>query len=145
MFSVRGPRPSPRPEDSPVEARHDAYWTDFRGPNRDGHYTEMSIRTNWPSDGLEPMWSQPIGGGYASFVVAHGVAFTIEQRREQEVVAAYDLATGRELWTHVWDADFQEAMGGPGPRATPTWHAGRALGFASSYKFINFLSPVSKR
>ena len=125
-----GPPTSPRPENASVEARNDAYWTDFRGPNRDGHYTQMSIRTNWPAAGLEPVWSQPIGGGYASFVVAAGVAFTIEQRRQQEVVAAYDLATGRELWTHVWDADFRESMGGPGPRATPTWHAGRiyALG-----------------
>ena len=129
-LGVPGPSPSPRPEDAPVEARNDAYWTDFRGPNRDGHYTQLPIRTNWSAAGLEPMWSQPIGGGYASFVVAHGVAFTIEQRREQEVVAAYDLATGHELWTHAWDADFREPMGGPGPRATPTWHAGRvyALG-----------------
>ena len=108
----------------------DAYWTDFRGPRRDGRYTQTPVLTTWPAAGLEPLWSQPIGGGYASFVVAQGRAFTIEQRREQEVVAAYDAATGRELWTHGWDARFTEAMGGPGPRATPTWHAGRvyALG-----------------
>ena len=108
----------------------DAYWTDFRGPRRDGRYTQTPVVTTWPAAGLEPLWSQPIGGGYASFVVAQGRAFTIEQRREQEVVAAYDAATGRELWTHGWDARFAEAMGGPGPRATPTWHAGRvyALG-----------------
>ena len=124
------PPTSPHLEHASVEVRSDAYWTDFRGPNRDGHYTQTSIRTDWPAAGLEPVWSQPIGGGYASFVVAQGVAFTIEQRREQEVVAAYDLATGRELWAHTWDADFREPMGGPGPRATPTWHAGRiyALG-----------------
>jgi outer membrane protein assembly factor BamB len=63
-------------------------------------------------------------------VVAGGRAFTIEQRRGQEVVAAYDLETGRELWIHSWDADFRESMGGDGPRATPTWHEGRlyALG-----------------
>ncbi len=107
-----------------------AYWTDFRGPNRDGRYAEMAIRTDWPGTGLEPLWNQPIGGGYASFVVAEGRAFTIEQRRRREVVAAYDVETGRELWTHAWDAHFQETMGGPGPRATPTWHEGRlyALG-----------------
>ena len=124
------PPTSPHLEHASVEVRSDAYWTDFRGPNRDGHYTQTSIRTDWPAAGLEPVWSQPIGGGYASFVVAQEVAFTIEQRREQEVVAAYDLATGRELWAHTWDADFREPMGGPGPRATPTWHAGRiyALG-----------------
>ena len=107
-----------------------AYWTDFRGPNRDGHYTEMAIRTDWPGTGLEPLWTQPIGGGYASFVVADGRAFTVEQRRDREVVAAYDVDTGREIWTHGWDAHFRETMGGPGPRATPTWHEGRlyALG-----------------
>ena len=46
------------------------------------------------------MWKQPVGGGYASFTVARGRAFTIEQRGEDEVVAAYDVVTGRELWTN---------------------------------------------
>jgi len=106
------------------------YWTDFRGPRRDGHYDEMEILTVWPAEGLKPLWRQPIGGGYASFVIAQGRAFTIEQRRNREVVAAYDVATGRELWTHSWEAEFRETMGGDGPRATPTWHEGRvyALG-----------------
>ena len=107
-------------------------WTDFRGPQRDGRYTETAIRTDWPGAGLDRLWSQPIGGGYASFVVADGLAFTIEQRRNEEVVAAYDLDTGAEHWTHAWTGRFEELMGGPGPRATPTWHDGRlyALGAA---------------
>jgi outer membrane protein assembly factor BamB len=76
------------------------------------------------------LWKQPIGLGYASFVVAGGRAFTIEQRRDREVVAAYEIETGREIWTHAWGGAFSEAMGGDGPRATPTYHAGRvyALG-----------------
>ena len=97
------------------------YWTDFRGPRRDGHYRERPIPTDWPSGGLTPMWKQPIGGGYASFVVAAGRAFTIEQRAQEEVVAAYDVETGRELWTSSWEALFRESLGGDGPRATPTW------------------------
>src|SRR5688572_4743767 len=64
------------------------HWTDFRGPRRDGHYTAGPIRTDWTT--LKPLWRQPIGGGYASFVVADGRAFTIEQRGTDEVVAAYD-------------------------------------------------------
>ena len=100
------------------------YWTDFRGPRRDGHYRERPIPTDWPSGGLIPMWKQPIGGGYASFVVAAGRAFTIEQRAQQEVVAAYDVETGRELWTSSWEAIFRESLGGDGPRATPTWAEG---------------------
>jgi outer membrane protein assembly factor BamB len=101
------------------------YWTDFRGPDRDGHYRERPIRTDWPEGGLKPLWKQPIGGGYASFVVARGRAFTIEQRGPQEVAAAYDIRTGRELWTSKWTAAFRETMGGDGPRATPTWDDGR--------------------
>ena len=116
---------------SPAAARSTrSYWTNYRGPARDGKYDETPIRTSWPAEGLPLLWKQPIGGGYASFVVADGVAFTIEQRRSQEVVAAYDVETGRELWTNGTDAEFRESMGGDGPRATPTWEAGRlyALG-----------------
>jgi outer membrane protein assembly factor BamB len=110
----------------PVAAGSEAvpYWTDFRGPRRDGHYDERPILTTWPAAGLKPIWKQPIGGGYASFVVTGRRAFTIEQRGSDEVLAAYDLATGRELWTNAWAAAFRESMGGDGPRATPTWHDG---------------------
>lgn len=99
-----------------------AYWTSFRGPDYDGIYKQMDFR--WETNELQLLWKQPIGGGYASFAIAQGVAYTIEQRRENEVAAAYDLLTGKELWTRAWEAHFQEAMGGPGPRATPTWHDG---------------------
>ncbi|PYR46358.1 MAG: hypothetical protein DMF89_22055, partial [Acidobacteria bacterium] len=100
-------------------------WSDFRGPDRDGRSVEGPILTVWPRDGLRRLWKQPIGLGYASFVVADGRAFTIEQRRRQEVASAYDVETGRELWTNGWDGEFVESMGGDGPRATPTYHDGR--------------------
>ncbi|MCW5981226.1 MAG: PQQ-like beta-propeller repeat protein [Bryobacteraceae bacterium] len=114
------PEPAGRTTSAPAP-----YWTDFRGPNRDGHYREMEILTKWPEKGLQELWRQPVGGGYASFAIAGGRAFTIEQRRDQEVVAAYDMETGHEIWTNSWKASFEESMGGPGPRATPTWHDGR--------------------
>jgi outer membrane protein assembly factor BamB len=115
-----------------------SYWSDFRGPLRDGHYREQPIRVAWPGTGLVPRWKQPSGGGYASFVVANGRAITIEQRRDEEVVAAYDIATGRELWTNRWKAVFKESMGGDGPRATPTWRDGRiyALGGAGELRAL---------
>jgi outer membrane protein assembly factor BamB len=108
----------------------DAYWSDFRGPGRAGRYDQAAIRTDWPSGGLPELWRQTVGGGYASVTIANGRVFTIEQRRNDEVVAAYDFSTGQELWSHRWPARFEEAMGGPGPRATPVWHEGRvyALG-----------------
>lgn len=130
------------PDLSHVEGTSNAarnYWTDFRGPARDGSYAESAIQTKWPATGLPQLWKQPIGGGYASFVIAENRAFTIEQRRAQEVVAAYDVQTGRELWTHGWTAEFRESMGGDGPRATPTWHDGRiyALGASGELRVLD--------
>jgi outer membrane protein assembly factor BamB len=123
--------PAPAPGTASVEAavppavdpKRSPDWTDFRGPRRDGHYQQPAF-TAWPAGGLTPLWKQPVGGGYASFVSANGRAFTIEQRGGEEVVTAYDVRTGRELWAHEWSGVFREMMGGDGPRATPTWHEG---------------------
>jgi outer membrane protein assembly factor BamB len=116
-----------------------AYWTDFRGPRRDGEYREGPVLVDWPAGGLKPIWKQPSGAGYASFVVARNRAFTIEQRGPNEVVAAYDVASGRELWTNTWTAEFRETMGGDGPRATPTWFDGRlyALGATGEFRVLD--------
>ncbi|HCE03882.1 MAG TPA: hypothetical protein DEQ98_11645, partial [Acidobacteria bacterium] len=112
-----------------ADRRPESFWPAYRGATQTGRY-DHPITTDWPDDGLPRRWHHPIGGGYASFVVAEGRLFTIEQRRAREVVAAYDPNSGVELWTHEWDEQFQETMGGDGPRATPTWDDGRlfALG-----------------
>jgi outer membrane protein assembly factor BamB len=114
------------------------YWTNFRGPNRDGRYDELQVLTQWPASGLVPVWKQPIGIGYASFVIADGRAHTIEQRRGQEVVTAYDVATGRELWKQGWNAQYTDTTG-DGPRATPTWDGGRvyALGATGELRCLD--------
>ncbi|HYE88152.1 MAG TPA: PQQ-binding-like beta-propeller repeat protein, partial [Vicinamibacterales bacterium] len=119
---------------SPVPSRSSRHWTNFRGPDRDGHYRQQSIRTDWGS-ALTPLWKQPVGGGYGSFVIADGRAFTIEQRGDRELAAAYDVATGRELWTSAWEAQFSGSPGGGGPRATPTWHDGRLFVLGATGEF----------
>jgi outer membrane protein assembly factor BamB len=128
--TAAGPATAPEPR---------PYWTDFRGPNRDGHYRERPILTAWPTKGLTPIWQHPIGEGYASFVIARGRAFTIEQRGDDEVVAAYDVQSGRELWSAAWTTRFREMMGGDGPRATPTWSDGRvyALGATGEFRCLD--------
>jgi outer membrane protein assembly factor BamB len=128
---------SPSPGPAPAEPAKN-YWTNFRGPRRDGKYEEANISTNWPASGLPVVWKQPVGVGHASFVVADGKAYTIEQRRSQEVVAAYDMNNGRELWTQKWNAEYADSTG-DGPRATPTWDAGRiyALGATGELRVLD--------
>src|ERR1043165_5736156 len=100
-------------------ATKSAPWPGFRGPNRDSHYDEKSILTNWPSTGLRLLWRQPCGGGYSSFAIAQGLAFTIEQRRESEIAVAYDFNSGAEIWKCNWFDHFQEYFSEEGHRATP--------------------------
>ena len=133
------PHPSPGADKpSAATVATSTHWTNFRGPDRDGHYRQQPVRTDW-GRALTPLWKQPVGGGYASFVVADGRAFTIEQRRGRELAAAYDLATGRELWTNAWNARFQGSTGGDGPRATPTWNDGGlyVLGAAGEFRALD--------
>ena len=101
------------------------YWTEYRGPNRAGVYTEQKINLQWDSKPPQLKWRQPCGGGYSSFVVAEGVAYTLEQRREDEALVAYEVETGRELWENRWHSHFQEPMGGNGPRTTPQYFEGK--------------------
>jgi len=126
------------PGDVP-ETSSNNYWINYRGPGLAGHYQEMDILTAWPENGLKELWRQLVGVGWGSFVVADGLAFTIEQRRDQEVVAAYDMTGGPEIRTNSWKALFEESLGGPGPRTTPTWHDGYlyALGATGEFRYLN--------
>ncbi|MBM3883513.1 MAG: hypothetical protein FJ387_28050, partial [Verrucomicrobia bacterium] len=123
-----------------------SYWTDFRGPNRDGvnRQTTPVLLTNWPAKGPRLRWRQPVGGGYASFVAAENRAFTIEQRRDREAVTAYDLDTGRELWALSYPALFTEWMGGDGPRATPTYHDGLVYSLGAQGDFCCIAAATGK-
>lgn len=137
---------TPSPEASPSETAVTPsqqgpfrnYWTNFRGPKRDGKYDETTVSTSWPANGPPVIWKQPVGLGHASFAIADGKAYTIEQRRGQEVVAAYDLGNGRELWAQKWNAEYRDSTG-DGPRATPTWDQGRiyALGATGELRCLD--------
>lgn len=132
------PSPGTEAAAQPAAPSRGGYWTNFRGPRRDGKYDQTPVATSWPASGLPVLWKQPVGVGFASFVIAEGKAYTIEQRRRQEVVAAYDLANGRELWTQAWNAEYNDSNG-DGPRATPTWDQGRlyALGATGELRCLD--------
>jgi outer membrane protein assembly factor BamB len=103
-----------RPEDMPC----------YRGAGARGEVIGPPLLQDWEASPPREVWRQPCGGGYAQFAVVEPVAVTIEQRHKTEAVVCYDTATGAERWVHAYEAHFQEAMGGPGPRATPTIHDG---------------------
>lgn len=95
-------------------------FTDFLGPNRDGIVPGVKLITDLSKNAPKELWRRPVGGGYASFVLGGGLAVTIEQRGEEEMIVALDLKTGTERWTRGYPGHFKESLGGNGPRATPT-------------------------
>ena len=100
-------------------------WPGFRGPRRDGVVRGLTISTDWAQSPPAVLWRQRVGPAWSSMAVVDGCVFTQEQRGPREAVVCRDANTGRETWAHEDAARFDEAMSGPGPRATPTFANGR--------------------
>lgn len=113
-----------------VASPHDVF--NYRGPRRDGIVTGVKLARDWATHPPKLVWRQPVGGGYASFVVAGPLVITIEQRRDKEAIVAYDFDSGHERWKFEYPALFSETLGGDGPRATPTIHDGRIFSLGAT-------------
>jgi outer membrane protein assembly factor BamB len=108
----------------------------YRGSQRDGIAHSPALIRDWHAHPPRLLWRQPVGGGYAALAVAGNLAVTIEQRRDQEAVVCYDVATGRERWLHDYAAHFTEKLGGDGPRATPTLADGAVFSLGASGQLV---------
>ena len=92
----------------------------FLGPNRNGKLAGPSLARDWEKDQPKELWRQEVGQAWSGFAVAGGIAVTQEQREDQELVVAYELLTGKIIWSHEDPARYDNPLGGVGPRATPT-------------------------
>ncbi|MEM1061123.1 MAG: PQQ-binding-like beta-propeller repeat protein [Planctomycetota bacterium] len=102
-----------------------AAWPGFRGPAGDGSVAGVTLATDWDADPPREVWRRPVGPAWSSFAYVDGRLFTQEQRGDEEAVVCWDAGTGREIWSHLDATRFTEAVGGVGPRATPTVAGGR--------------------
>ncbi len=114
----------PVPAESPSLAQSRdpdlADFPSFLGAAMDGFVPDPGLNPDWETNPPEELWRIPIGLGWSAFSVVGERAVTQEQRGGDELVTCYHVQTGQLLWSHTDPARFSEAMGGDGPRATPT-------------------------
>lgn len=119
-----------------------ADWPGFRGIERDGRRPGVKLATDWKKDPPKLLWKHRVGPGWSSFAVVGNRIYTQEQRDKAEVVVCYDADYGTEVWTHKDETRFEEAVAGPGPRATPTFHEGRIYSLGANGK-LNCLDAAN--
>lgn len=108
--------------------RPTADWPQWRGPNRDGSAPSFTPPKTWPEN-LTQRWKVDIGLGYATPVVVGNRLYTFSRRDENEVVAALDAASGKQIWQAQYPAPYTlvkaAAPHGMGPKSTPAFADGR--------------------
>lgn len=103
-----------------------------------------TLAPDWPATAPKELWRRPLGLGWSGFIVAGELAITQEQRGDDELTVAYRLTTGEPVWQHVEKARFEEAMGGIGPRATPTAHDGKVYALGATGILTCLDGPTGK-
>src|SRR5437764_1113951 len=75
---------------------HSADWPQWRGPNRDGVVSGVTVPQKWPKT-LKEEWKVTVGEGVSTPVVVGGKVYLLTRQKDnEEVVLCLDLASGKE-------------------------------------------------
>ena len=103
----------------PVLAEPAPKWTQFRGPSAEGPARGGDLPDG--AFGLRVEWTRALGSGYSNVWTIDGKAVTMFNAGDADVVAAFDLAGGKELWRFKLGDRYAGHDGSDdGPIGTPT-------------------------
>ena len=83
-------------------------WPCFRGAAHDNVCTDPApLAAAWPSGGPKPLWSIPMGEGYASPAVWKGRAYVLDydMANKADALRCLSLADGEEIWRYSYQVE----------------------------------------
>jgi outer membrane protein assembly factor BamB len=84
----------------------------WRGPNRDGIYSETGLLKQWPEEGPQLLWSfEQLGDGHSSVSVIKDRIYTSGMTGEMGFVYALDL-NGNLIWKTEYGVEWTENWNG---------------------------------
>jgi len=90
----------------------------FRGPQRDGHYPEHNLLKTWPEQGPALLWRvDSIGNGYSSPAISDDFIFVTGENDSIGFLSCFNKS-GKLLWKKEMGAEWMDSF--TGPRSTPT-------------------------
>ncbi len=107
-------------------------WPQFFGPDRNGVYTGPALSEDWGDGGPPLLWSRDVGEGLSGPVVAGGRVVLHHRVADEEVVQAFDAASGRPVWRYAYPTTYRDDFGfDEGPRAIPVVAGGVVYTFGA--------------
>ena len=104
-------------------------WPQWRGPGRDGVWTETGVIERFGSAVISRKWTAPISSGYSGPTVAGGRTYVTDYvgtPKQMERVHCFRWQTGEKLWSHAYDCAYSGFGYTAGPRASVLVADGRA-------------------
>ena len=89
---------------------HGADWPQWRGPTRDGVWSETGLVDHFDKPRLDLVWRAEISGGYSGPTVAKGRVYVTDrvvEPKQMERVHCFDETTGKALWTFSYPCAYR--------------------------------------
>ena len=101
-----------------------ADWPYWHGPDKNNIAPDTGINKDWSARPPQQLWRVALSDkGYAGPSVAEGKVFIMDHQGDQDIMRAFNLGTGEEVWRFSYQ-DLGKANEGF-TRATPTYSGGK--------------------
>jgi len=107
-------------------------WPQYLGPERNGTYRGPALAESWGPSGPRVVWRKSVGAGFAGPAVVGGRLILFHRVGKEEVVDAFDAATGAQQWHNAYPTTYRDDFGfDEGPRAVPVVSGGIVYTFGA--------------